>query len=311
MADTILSLSRTQWAEKITARYQDSVAAILDVGRYLIQAKAQLVHGEFGLLVEQDLPFSWRTANRFIVIAENPVLANSTHGSNLPTSWRTLSELAKLPEEILEEALDAGRITPELQRKEVAALIPPPPPSPRLKQSVTVVSLENLVKAGQKFGTIYADPPWPYENQATRAATNNHYPTMSLEEMKALPVKELAAHAAHLHLWTTDAFLFECPALMEAWGFTYAYSMLLWIKPQMGIGNRWRHAHELLLLGVRGNCPFLDHSQLSWFAEERGEHSEKPETAREKIELVSVGPYLELFGRKHVSGWTVWGNEMA
>ncbi len=97
---------------------------------------------------------------------------------------------------------------------------------------------------------------------------------------------------------------------MEAWGFTYAYSMLLWIKPQMGIGNRWRHAHELLLLGVRGNCPFLDHSQLSWFEDERGEHSAKPETAREKIELVSVGPYLELFGRKHVSGWTVWGNQL-
>ena len=79
----------------------------------------------------------------------------------------------------------------------------------------------------------------------------------------------------------------------------------------MGIGNRWRHAHELLLLGVRGNCLFLDHSQLSWFAEERGEHSAKPETAREKIELVSPGPYLELFGRKAADSWTVRGNQIA
>jgi len=309
VADKTLSLSRTQWAEKIIARYQDSVAVILDVGRYLIQAKAQLVHGEFGLLVDNDLPFSWRTANRFMLIAENPVLTNSSHGSNLPTSWRTLAELAKLPEEVLEEALDAGRITPELKRKEVATLLPPPPRSKR-KRSTIVVSLEDLIQAGQTFGTIYADPPWPYENQATRAATDNHYPTMSLEEMKSLLVKDLAADNAHLHLWTTDAFLFACPALMEAWGFAYAYSMLVWIKPQMGIGNRWRHAHEVLLLGVRGSAPFLDHRQLSWFEEERGEHSEKPETAREKIELVSPGPYLELFGRKHVSGWTVWGNEI-
>ncbi len=68
-------------------------------------------------------------------------------------------------------------------------------------------------------------------------------------------------------------------------------------------------AHEFLVLGIRGNSPFLDHSQLSWFLAERLEHSEKPETVREMIEAVSPGPYLELFGRKQVQGWTVWGDE--
>ena len=159
MTDVIFT--RREWVQKITTRYQESVGAIVGVGRYLIQAKEQLTHGEFGSMVADDLPFSRRTASRFMLIAENSVLSNGTHGSHLPTSWRTLSELAKLPEEVLKEALDAGRITPELQRKEVTALLSSPPPSPSLKQSVTVVSLENLVKAGQKFGTIYADPPWP------------------------------------------------------------------------------------------------------------------------------------------------------
>ena len=121
------TLSRKQWAEKILARYQESVIAIVDVGRHLIQAKEELEHGDFGELIQTDLPFSWRTANLLMKIARNPVLSNSHHGSNLPASWRTLSELARLPEEVLEEALTTGRITPELKRKEVSRLVVPNP----------------------------------------------------------------------------------------------------------------------------------------------------------------------------------------
>ena len=188
MTDVIFT--RREWVQKITARYQESVGAIVDVGRYLIQAKEQLTHGEFGSMVADDLPFSWRTANCFIAIAKNPTLANSHHGANLPTSWRTLSELARLPQEVLEEALDDGRITPELQRKEVALLKPVEPLRPMPQpQTSAVVNLTDLVAGGKKFGTVYADPPWPYENQATRAATANHYPSLSLAEIAALPVR--------------------------------------------------------------------------------------------------------------------------
>ncbi len=81
-------------------------------------------------MVAQDLPFTLRTAELFISIARNPVLSNANHGSYLPASWRTLSELARLPQEVLEEALDDGRITPELQRKEVALLKPVEPLRP-------------------------------------------------------------------------------------------------------------------------------------------------------------------------------------
>lgn len=173
----------------------------------------------------------------------------------------------------------------------------------------TVAELRSLIGQGRTFGTIYADPPWKYGNQATRSATDNHYPTMSVEEIAALPVKELAAEDCHLHLWTTNAFLFDCKQIMEAWGFEYK-STFVWVKPSMGIGNYWRVSHEFLLLGVRGSAPFLDHSQMSWARLDRTKHSEKPEAVRRMIELVSPAPRLELFGRRVAGGWTVWGNEI-
>ena len=97
--------------------------------------------------------------------------------------------------------------------------------------------------------------------------------------------------------------------LFERWGFEYK-GILVWVKPGFGIGNYWRVAHEFLLLGVRGSAPFLDHRQLSWVISGRGEHSEKPEITRKLIELVSPGPYLELFGRKEVPGWMVLGDQI-
>jgi N6-adenosine-specific RNA methylase IME4 len=72
----------------------------------------------------------------------------------------------------------------------------------------TTDDLGELIASGERFGTIYADPPWLYANQATRAATSNHYRSMTVDELCALPVGELAADDAHLHLWTTNGFLF-------------------------------------------------------------------------------------------------------
>lgn len=172
-----------------------------------------------------------------------------------------------------------------------------------------VIRLNELVESGQKFGCIYADPPWQYGNQGTRAATDNHYPTMTPQAIAALPIESLAADDAHLHLWTTNAFLFECERIIAAWGFTYK-SCFVWVKTQMGIGNYWRVSHEFLLLGVRGRCTFLDRGQKSWMELPRAGHSIKPAEIRTAIEKVSPSPRLELFGRQVTSGWTVWGNEI-
>ncbi len=174
-----------------------------------------------------------------------------------------------------------------------------------------VNDLSELVLAGCKFSTIYADPPWPYENEVTRGAAVRHYPTMSVEEMCSEPVVELAQKNAHLHLWTTNGFFHEALAVMDAWGFQYK-SCLVWIKPDFGLGNYWRVAHEFLLLGVRGSLPFRDRRQRSWVLANRTIHSRKPAVVRLLIEKVSPGPYLELYGREEIpdSPWTVYGNEV-
>lgn len=166
-----------------------------------------------------------------------------------------------------------------------------------------------IVDAGFKFGTVYADPPWRYDNQGTRASTDNHYSTMTVDELCAMPVRDVVSDKAHLHLWTTNAFLFETPKILEAWGFEYK-STFVWVKPQMGIGNYWRNSHELLITGVRGGLTALSKSERSWVECKRGKHSAKPDQVRDSIMRLSPGPYLELFGRRNVRDWVVFGNQI-
>lgn len=186
------------------------------------------------------------------------------------------------------------------------------PDGGRMAALPTIVRrLDALIENGAKFSTIYADPPWPYRNTAARGAAANHYRTLSLEAIRSLPVKELAADQAHLHLWTTNAFLCSTFDVIRAWGFRYK-SCLVWIKPQIGMGNYWRVSHEYLLLGVRGNLPFRDRTCRSWLLNRRTIHSRKPFPFRELIERVSPGPYLELYGREEQpnTAWIVYGNQV-
>lgn len=174
-----------------------------------------------------------------------------------------------------------------------------------------VRDLQTLTERGGVFSTVYADPPWPYRNTAARGAAENHYRTMSIKEICDEPVKSLVGRDAHLHLWTTNAFLREAFEVIHAWGFRYK-SCLVWIKPQMGMGNYWRVSHKYLMFGVRGNLPFEDNTCRSWLMARRSIHSRKPFAFRELIERVSPGPYLELYGREEHpnTGWTVYGNQV-
>ena len=182
---------------------------------------------------------------------------------------------------------------------------------PKVVLPSIATSLEVLVNSGLKYATVYADPPWKYDNTAARGAAENHYQTLSLEELVQLPISELCHDRAHLHLWTTNGFLREAFQLIEAWGFEYK-SCFLWVKPQLGMGNYWRVSHEFLLLGVRGQLPFREKTQRSWQEYPRTRHSKKPGCMRSIIEKVSPGPYLELFGRSEIPNglWTVFGNEV-
>ena len=105
--------------------------------------------------------------------------------------------------------------------------------------------LEALVDGGFRFRTILADPPWRYSNTSSRAAAENHYRTMTVEQICNEPIRQLIADRAHLHLWATNAFLESAFTVMRAWGFEYK-SCLVWAKPQIGLGNYWRVSHEFL-----------------------------------------------------------------
>lgn len=224
--------------------------------------------------------------------------------------WSVYAEVASLPPKQADVLLEKAE-QEELTKREVRML------AKQAKREIAAGPLEtcsetdlySLVRAGKKFGTIYADPPWQYGNQGTRAATDNHYGTMTQDELIELPVSQLAADKSHLHLWTTNAFLVPALQLIEKWGFEFK-STFVWVKPQLGIGNYWRCSHEIMLLGVRGGLTFEPSNVKSWLEHPRGEHSAKPHAVRELIERFSPSPRLELFARQLSHGWVSWGNEI-
>ena len=187
----------------------------------------------------------------------------------------------------------------------------PPAATDRRLIPPVVTDLDELVATGAKFQTILADPPWQYSNTASRGAADKHYSTLSLEQICAEPIRSLAAKTAHLHLWTTNAFLESAFTVIRAWGFEYK-SCLIWAKPTLGMGNYWRVSHEFLLFGVRGRLRFRRNDIRSWVSAPRTRHSRKPFRFRELIEQVSHGPYLEVYGREEQpnTDWTVYGNQV-
>jgi N6-adenosine-specific RNA methylase IME4 len=175
----------------------------------------------------------------------------------------------------------------------------------------TVDDLADVARGPTRYATIYADPPWKYANQSGRAATDDHYGTMTVEEICALPVKHLACDAALLWLWTTNGFLVEAlTRVIPAWGFEFK-SVMVWCKPQMGTGNYVRVSHEFLLIASRGGLRPDGRNQTSWLVRERERHSAKPSAFCQIVERISPGPRIELFARAARPRWTVWGNEIS
>lgn len=159
------------------------------------------------------------------------------------------------------------------------------------------------------FRTILADPPW--ETHQQRGA-GLHYDLMTVEQIKAMPISDLAAENAHLWLWVTNATLRDGYDVAEAWGFTVR-SPLTWIKLRLGMGHWLRNSTEHLLFATRGTAPVNFRSQPTWINAPVQEHSHKPEEQYAVIERISDGPYLELFARRRPPSsrdWSVWGNEI-
>lgn len=174
----------------------------------------------------------------------------------------------------------------------------------------------------RKFGTILADPPWQFQNRTGKVAPEHkrlkRYGTMTLDNIKALPVSDAAEATSHLYLWVPNALLPEGLEVMKAWGFNYK-SNLVWHKIRKdggpdgrGVGFYFRNVTELILFGVRGkNARTLQagRSQVNYMATRKREHSRKPDEQYSLIESCSSGPYLELFARGERPNWSAWGHQ--
>jgi N6-adenosine-specific RNA methylase IME4 len=175
---------------------------------------------------------------------------------------------------------------------------------------------------GKVFSTVLADPPWQFQNRTGKMAPEHkrlsRYPTMSLDEIKNLPISTVVADTAHLYLWVPNALLPDGLEVLKAWGFEYK-SNLIWYKirkdggpDRRGVGFYFRNVTEVILFGVRGKkARTLDpgRSQENIIVSQKREHSRKPDEQYSLIESCSPGPYLELFARGSQPGWTCWGNQ--
>lgn len=123
-APTAPSAEWKWWAAQICTAWQKTVESIIETGCLLIEARAELPHGSFELMVQRELPFSPRAARMLMKIAEHPVISNRKHVSVLPSSWGTLYQLALLPAPLCQDYIDNGSINPKMERKHATALKP-------------------------------------------------------------------------------------------------------------------------------------------------------------------------------------------
>ena len=173
----------------------------------------------------------------------------------------------------------------------------------------------------QKYSVIYADPPWQYRvysDKGKSRSAENHYPTMSIEDIRTLPVSELADKDCALFLWVTFPTLREAMTVLDAWGFQYKTVAFVWVKqnrqtPSLfwGLGYWTRANAEMCLLATKGHpkrmCAGVHQVVLSPIEE----HSKKPDEVRDRITLLMGDvPRVELFARRTSPGWDVWGNEV-
>ena len=171
----------------------------------------------------------------------------------------------------------------------------------------------------KKYNIIYADPPWSYQDKAlagNRGAVCK-YSVMNIDEIKSLPVKDLADDDCILFMWVTYPKLNECFEVIKSWGFEYKTVAFTWVKKYkngdnfMGMG-RWTRANaEICMLSTKGKPKRISASVRQIIESIPERHSKKPNIVRDKIiELCGDLPKIELFARERINGWDAWGNEI-
>ncbi len=165
-----------------------------------------------------------------------------------------------------------------------------------------------------KFSTIVIDPPWSYSNKSGRHgdSANADYiqnRTMTLDEVALFNIERWVAEECHLYMWVTDAYLGHAYTITEAWGFK-AKASLIWVKDRFGMGNYYRHQHEVCIFASRGTMRLKRMNASTVFKAPITKHSEKPEEFYRMVESCSPGPYIDVFARKKRPGWSVFGDQV-
>jgi len=182
------------------------------------------------------------------------------------------------------------------------------------------------------YGVIYADPPWNFKTwsaKGTGRSALSHYNLVSGDELRALPVGDLAAKDCMLWLWVPIPLRELGMELIGTWGFRFATVGFTWVKPIVGkpaphVVEKWgagtaafrisngyytRSNPEECVLAVRGKPRILRHDIPQLIVEPIREHSRKPDAARERIAMLTTGPFIELFARETAPGWDCFGDQ--
>lgn len=171
------------------------------------------------------------------------------------------------------------------------------------------------------FNVIYADPPWHFQVYSQKGAgrcAENHYPTMKIQDIAALPIERIAAKDCALFMWVTFPLLKEAFAVLDAWGFSYKTIAFVWVKqnrktPSLfwGLGYWTRANAELCILATKGHPKRQSCGVHQVIVSPIEVHSKKPDIVRDRIvELMGDVSRVELFARQSTPGWDVWGNEV-
>src|SRR5215475_1888235 len=236
--------TRRQWVKQITAVWKkaagNTVRSFVLTGAKLLEARKDLKHGDWKLMIEKELPFSKRTAQYFVGIASDVYISKVQHAALLPPDWTTLGALVSLHKKFPDKfdgIVADGTLHSGIERGEVGKII-------RLENILTQQkrappsrggNVVDLIAFGDKdkFGAIYADPPWSFEvysGKGKARSAETHYPTMKLADIAALPIARLAAKNCALFMWAVWPELPGALEVIKSWGFEYKTAAFVWIK---------------------------------------------------------------------------------
>ncbi len=288
-----------QWAKELNEEWRkatdNAVRGFVDLGHNLIEAKASLPHGQWQIMVDEKLAFSSHVARAFMRIArwvnKNQNIDNIDVLSLLPPDYGTIDQITRLDSPTLGRLVADGTISPKLRRNEIKTLLN------LEKVEADRKRIAGLRPRPGRYKTIVADPAWEYEAYSQQARASCGYARQSMDELRALDMKQWAEPNCHLWCWTTNAYVPKAIELVQHWGFKLE-DILTWVKPHFGRGSYFRNSTEHCLLCSLGDISAKTSDLPSHFFAKRGEHSEKPDEFYDIVRAMCWEPYGEANQRK-------------